>query len=281
MFHLRYTLCTPPSGTQQACAGAYHCCGLWLQGNAVVAPQGLSYPTVAATYTQFLVITDNTPTLTHGGGKDDGVVFKVDGSSALPQGLSIAPATGTIFGTPEVTQVCQPQQRRRGPSPRARTVVANAVCARTIQARTTYTIVATNAAGSTSTNISIAVNPRNRNKCTVLPCVRCACVTIDHHTLVHGVITTAIPPAFNYPLARVTMQQFIMLPSLQPTFVGSQPITFTCTLQQPWFAATSHCQAHTLHSFATHIHQPSSCLRASTWMRPMEPSMARQRSCSS
>lgn len=85
-----------------------------------MAPQGLSYPTVAATYTQFLVITDNTPTLTHGGGKDDGVVLKVDGSSALPQGLSIAPATGTIFGTPEVTQVCKPQQRCRGPSPRAR-----------------------------------------------------------------------------------------------------------------------------------------------------------------
>lgn len=80
-------------------------------------------------------------------------------------------------------------------STRARTVVAKAVCARTIQARTTCTIVATNAAGSTSTNISIAVNPRNRKNalCYRVLDVHASLLTTTHLSMVPSLQPSRLP----------------------------------------------------------------------------------------
>lgn len=89
---------------------------------AVVPPQSLTYPMNPATYTRGQAIASNTPT--HTGG--DVASYAV--SPGLPAGLTLDPATGTLSGTPTVPTVL-----------------------------TTYTITATNAGGSATDSLALAV----------------------------------------------------------------------------------------------------------------------------
>ena len=86
-----------------------------------MAPSALAYIGSPYTYTQNAAIVANTPTVT-------GTVTSCSSAPALPTGLSIHNTTCAITGTPT-----------------------------TIQGATVYTITASNAIGSTSTTISIAV----------------------------------------------------------------------------------------------------------------------------
>lgn len=85
------------------------------------APSGLSYGTNPASYTQFIAIASNTPTVT-------GTVVSYSVSPALPAGLSLNTSTGVITGTPT-----------------------------TVTAQATYTVTATNTAGFTTCGVVITV----------------------------------------------------------------------------------------------------------------------------
>ena len=91
--------------------------------NATAPPSGLSYATPSPVYTLGVAISSNNPT------SSGGAVASYAISPALPAGLSFSTTTGHITGTP--------------------TQLANA---------NTYTVSATNAGGSTSTTINLAVN---------------------------------------------------------------------------------------------------------------------------
>ncbi len=97
-------------------------------------PSALSYTTNPATYTEGAVITNNTPTLS-------GTAPFTFTVSSLPVGLSIAPSTGVISGTPT-----------------APTAASN------------YTVTATNGCGFTTTALSIAIdaNPFGGGQCMLL-----------------------------------------------------------------------------------------------------------------
>jgi alpha-tubulin suppressor-like RCC1 family protein len=89
----------------------------------VVPPSGLTYSVNPATYTAGTPISPNTPR------SSGGAVVSYSVSPALPHGLSLNTATGIIGGTP--TAVTSPA---------------------------TYTLTATNSAGSTTAGVSITVN---------------------------------------------------------------------------------------------------------------------------
>src|ERR1035437_1417788 len=86
-------------------------------------PSALSYTTATADYTVGTAITPNSPTST------GGAVTSYSVSPALPAGLSLSTSTGVISGTPTV-------------------VIATA----------SYTVTASNSAGSTTASLSITVN---------------------------------------------------------------------------------------------------------------------------
>ncbi len=87
------------------------------------APFGLTYSANTATYIRGTAIASNTP------GNSGGTVVSYSVSPVLPAGLSLNPGTGVISGTPAA-----------------------------ITARANYTVTATNATGSTTRAVSIAVN---------------------------------------------------------------------------------------------------------------------------
>lgn len=86
------------------------------------APYNLSYTNQSAVYTKGVTITGNTPVV-------NGTVTSWSVTPELPQGLILNTTTGVITGMPEVLQI-----------------------------EKSYTIIATNSGGSTSTTISIKVN---------------------------------------------------------------------------------------------------------------------------
>jgi len=88
------------------------------------APAGLSYSTPAAAYTLNAAIADNVPAIT-------GIIASWSVDKPLPGGLALDASTGIISGTPDTEQGID-----------------------------TYTITATNAAGSTSATVSISVAAR-------------------------------------------------------------------------------------------------------------------------
>ena len=94
-----------------------------LAGGTTQAPSALVYPTNPAVYIRGSAIPYNTPTC--GGG----VVQSYTVTPALPAGLSLYPPNGTIYGTPS-----------------------------TVSPTTTYTITASNDAGSTTASVTITVN---------------------------------------------------------------------------------------------------------------------------
>ncbi len=89
----------------------------------VVAPYGLSYSTANPSYTKWTPITNNTATVRG----TSPVTFSI--SPALPSGLSFSTTTGLISGTPTIKDI----------------------------AGTTYTITATNGAGSVQVAMNLAV----------------------------------------------------------------------------------------------------------------------------
>jgi DNA-binding beta-propeller fold protein YncE len=89
----------------------------------VQPPTALTYTTAAAVYTVGVAVATNTPS------SSGGAVTSYSVSPALPAGLSLSATTGAISGTPTA-------------------VVATA----------TYTVTATNSAGSTTATLSITVN---------------------------------------------------------------------------------------------------------------------------
>jgi hypothetical protein len=89
---------------------------------AVVAPSGLTYSVNPAVYTAGSAISPSTPS------SSGGAVVSYSVSPALPAGLSLNTATGVISGTPSV-----------------------------IAAAATYTVTATNSAGSTTVGLTITV----------------------------------------------------------------------------------------------------------------------------
>jgi len=94
-------------------------------GNAgVIPPFGLTYTLGTATYTQGVAITPNSPT------SSGGAVASYSVSPALPSGLTFSPTTGVIGGNPTAV------------SPSA-----------------SYTVTASNAAGSTTLSLGITVDP--------------------------------------------------------------------------------------------------------------------------
>ncbi len=88
----------------------------------IIMPAGLTYATPAATYTAGSLITQNVASST------GGTITSYTVSPALPTGLSMDAATGTISGRPTTTQ-----------------------------GTSSYTVTGSNASGSTTTVISIAV----------------------------------------------------------------------------------------------------------------------------
>ncbi len=91
--------------------------------NSLVAPSTLSYSTLAATYTRGAAITTNSPT--YSGGTPSS--FSI--SATLPTGLSFNTSSGIISGTPNV-----------------------------IAGSATFTVTATNDAGSVTKDITVVVN---------------------------------------------------------------------------------------------------------------------------
>jgi hypothetical protein len=87
-----------------------------------VAPAGLTYTTTTANYTRGVAILANTPSST------GGAVVQYTVAPALPAGLSLAPATGILSGTPT-------------------TLAASAV----------YTVTGSNTGGTTTATLTIAV----------------------------------------------------------------------------------------------------------------------------
>jgi len=87
-------------------------------------PSGFSYATPTATYTVGTAITSDTPTVS------GGAVTSYSVSPTLPAGLSLSGSTGVISGTPTK-----------------------------VSAAASYTITASNTAGSATATISITVNP--------------------------------------------------------------------------------------------------------------------------
>jgi N-acetylneuraminic acid mutarotase len=96
------------------------CAGGGSGGGSAGPPSGLSYPT-PPTFTVGQAITPLTPTVT-------GSVSSYSVSPALPGGLSLSPSTGVISGQPSA-----------------------------VAATATYTVMASNAAGSTTAEVSITV----------------------------------------------------------------------------------------------------------------------------
>ena len=90
---------------------------------AVIAPSGLTYSVNPAVYTVGTAISSNTPSSSGSG------VVSYAVSPALPAGLSLNTSTGVISGTPSVAA-----------------------------ATATYTVTATNSAGSTTVGLSVTVN---------------------------------------------------------------------------------------------------------------------------
>jgi hypothetical protein len=90
----------------------------------LLPPSGLSYAVSAATYKVGTAITANIPTAGGGAASSYSVI------PALPPGLSLNSSTGAVSGTPT-----------------------------TVSAATSYSITASNAAGSATTTVSITVNP--------------------------------------------------------------------------------------------------------------------------
>jgi alpha-tubulin suppressor-like RCC1 family protein len=88
-----------------------------------VPPSNLVYSTNPASYTKGTAIANNTPS------SSGGPVGSYAIAPALPMGLSISPSTGVISGTPTA-----------------------------VTSTATYVVTATNAAGSTTANVSITVN---------------------------------------------------------------------------------------------------------------------------
>ena len=86
-------------------------------------PSGLSYTTATADYTKGTAITPNSPTST------GGAVTSYSVSPALPAGLNLSTSTGIISGTPTA-----------------------------VTAAASYTVTASNSAGSTTASLSITVN---------------------------------------------------------------------------------------------------------------------------
>jgi hypothetical protein len=89
-----------------------------------LAPSALSYSAPSATYTVSTAITDNTPTIS------GGTVLSYSINPSLPAGLSFNTTTGVISGTPSATQ----------------------------NPAVVHMITATNSGGSTSANVTLAVN---------------------------------------------------------------------------------------------------------------------------
>lgn len=91
---------------------------------STVAPSGLSYSSSTVTYTAGSAISTNSPTLTSGTATSWSV------SPSLPTGLSLDSSSGAITGTPTYTQ-----------------------------SQTSYTVTATNSAGSTTATLKFTVDP--------------------------------------------------------------------------------------------------------------------------
>jgi len=103
-------------------------CGCGGGPSAVVSPQppsALSYTTATAVYIKGTAITPNSPT------SSGGAVTAYSVSPALPAGLSLSTSTGIISGTPTA-----------------------------VTATASYTVTASNAAGSTTATLTITVNDR-------------------------------------------------------------------------------------------------------------------------
>jgi len=101
-------------------------CGCGGGPSAVITPQppsGLSYTTATADYTVGTPIPPNSPT------SSGGAVTSYSVSPALPAGLSLSTSTGIISGTPTV-----------------------------VTSTASYTVTASNSAGSTTASLSITVN---------------------------------------------------------------------------------------------------------------------------
>lgn len=89
----------------------------------VTAPANLAYATNPATYTRGVVISPDSPTST------GGAVSSYSVSPSLPAGLSFSTSTGTLSGTPSVLSLTTP-----------------------------YSVIASNAGGSTTATLTITVN---------------------------------------------------------------------------------------------------------------------------
>ena len=98
-------------------------CGCGGSSPTVQPPTALSYATATAVYTQGTPIAANSPT--SGGG----AVTSYSVSPALPAGLDLSATTGIISGTPT-----------------------------TVTAKSSFTVMASNSAGSTTASLSITVN---------------------------------------------------------------------------------------------------------------------------
>ena len=98
-------------------------CGCANNGSSVMAPTGLNYAAGTAVYTKGVAIPSDNPT------SSGGTATSYSVSPALPAGLALSAITGIVSGTPTV-------------------VAANA----------TYTVTASDSAGSTTTALSIMVN---------------------------------------------------------------------------------------------------------------------------
>lgn len=132
-------------------------------GTQTSAPSGLSYPDSAITATVGAAIASDNPTVT-------GTVDTYSISPQLPAGLSLSTSLGTISGTPTATS-----------------------------AKTSYTVTASNSSGSTTTSITILVNPAAPAKLTypqtsILATVGTAIVT-DTPTVTGTVSSYTIDPA--------------------------------------------------------------------------------------
>jgi uncharacterized repeat protein (TIGR01451 family) len=88
-----------------------------------IAPAGITYPVNPAVYTKGTAITPDAPSST------GGTIASWSISPALPAGLTLSTSTGVLSGTPTV-----------------------------ISSATTYTVTATNSAGSATTSLTITVN---------------------------------------------------------------------------------------------------------------------------
>ena len=136
-------------------------------GTGIVVVSGLSYSSNPVVYCTTLAATSNTPTLSVSSG-----VVSYGSSSSLPSGLSLNSSTGVISGTPTATSVA-----------------------------TDYTINASNACGSTSAIVNIAVVARltslTYTSSTITACAGNAITTntVSAVTAGSGTLTYSVSPA--------------------------------------------------------------------------------------